>query len=87
MSRRHGSLQHSLSTSAYLSSLIKPCADIGLDIEAVASDEVTNVLWEQGETRASIRMLEDVINLPVQSGVMIDLNHSETLAKLVRFTC
>jgi ataxia telangiectasia mutated family protein len=84
MSRRHGSLQHSLSTSAYLSSIVKPCADIGFDIEAVASDEVTNVLWEQGETRASIQMLEDLIGLRTQSKLTLNVNRPELLAKLVR---
>ncbi|KAI5811100.1 hypothetical protein DFH27DRAFT_8872 [Peziza echinospora] len=60
LSRSHKVLQHSLSAASQLHELVEPCQQIGLDISAAATLQAASVLWEQGETTASIRMLQDL---------------------------
>ena len=81
--RRHGALQSALSTATYLSQMIKPCKEAGLRVDAAVLFEGANVLWDQDELSASIRMLQDIrqgTDLRVQD---IEIGKPELLAKLV----
>ncbi len=83
LSRAHGAFQNALSTVTYLTELVKPCKEVGVDISAVTRLASANVLWDQGEMTASIRMLQDLqgsLDSPDQS---IAVSKPELLAKLV----
>jgi len=67
-----------------LTDLVPACREAGLNIEAAAKYEVASVLWDQGETSTSIRMLQQLdaeINLDEPSSAVA---RSTLLAKLVR---
>ena len=83
MSRAHGAIQNALSTVTYLTELVKPCKDIGVDIEAVVQLASANVLWDQGEMTASIRMLQDLQGSLDSHAQVIEVSKPELLAKLV----
>ena len=83
LNRRHGILQSSLNSTTYLAQLVKPCDDIGLKIDAAASLEASNVLWDQGEMAASIRMLQDLVRGNALRSQDIPVGRPEILAKLV----
>lgn len=86
MSRRHGALQNALATATYLTHLIEPCKEVGLNISAAVQFESANVLWDQGEMAASIRMLQDLQKNFDAKSQLIHVGMSELLAKLVRDT-
>ncbi|KAF2104009.1 hypothetical protein NA57DRAFT_70221 [Rhizodiscina lignyota] len=70
LSRRNGELKGSLAAATYLNDIVPACGDIGLRIEAAAKFEAAQVLWDQGETHASIRTLQQIhsnINLDHES--------------------
>ena len=83
MSRAHGAIQNALSTVTYLTELIEPCKEVGVDISAVARLASANVLWDQGEMTASIRMLQDLQGLLDSHVQLIGVSKPELLAKLV----
>lgn len=83
MSRLHGALQNALATATYLTHLIEPCKEAGLNITAAAQFESANVLWDQGEMAASIRMLQDLQHNFDAKSQLIHIGMSELLAKLV----
>lgn len=83
MSRHHGALQNSLATATYLNRLIEPCGEIGLNITAAVQFESANVLWDQGELTASIRMLQDLRNKFDADTQLIHIGKPELLARLV----
>jgi ataxia telangiectasia mutated family protein len=83
MSRNHGALQNSLTTATYLSGLTEPCNKLGLEIGAIAQFEVANVLWDQGEMMASIRVLQSLNTLPDLRKQTVPVGKPELLAKLV----
>lgn len=83
MSRAHGAIQEALSTVTYLTELVKPCKEVGIDISAVVRLASANVLWDQGEMTASIRMLQDLQGLPDSNAQLIEVSKPELLAKLV----
>lgn len=83
MSRRHGALQNALATATYLTQLIKPCEDAGINIAAAVKLESANVLWAQGEMAASIRMLQELHQSFDAKSQLIHVGKSELLAKLV----
>ena len=83
MSRRHGALQSALATATCLSQLVSICEDVDVKIHAAARFEGSNVLWDQGEMSASIRMLQDLehgIDLRSQD---VKIGKPKLLAKLV----
>lgn len=84
MSRLHGALQHALSTATYLTQLVAPCKEIGIDISAAVQFESAHVLWGQGEMAASIKMLEDLNGSLSSQNQLIKVGKSELLAILVR---
>ena len=83
MSRAHGAIQNALSTVTYLTELVKPCKDVGIDIRAVVQLASANVLWDQGEMTASIRMLQDLQGSLDSHAQLIEVSKPELLAKLV----
>ena len=83
MSRAHGAIQNALSTVTYLTELVKPCKDVGVDISAVVRLASANVLWDQGEMTASIRMLQDLQGLLDSEAQLVEVSKPELLAKLV----
>lgn len=83
MSRRHGALQNALGTAMYLTQLIKPYEDAGINITAAVHLESANVLWAQGEMTASIRMLRELQQNFDSKSQFIHVGKSELLAKLV----
>lgn len=85
MSRHHGALQNALATSTYLTHLVKPCAEVGLDITSAVQLESANVLWGQGEMIASIRMLQDLQPTIESGSQLVHVGKPELLAKLVRY--
>ena len=83
MSRRHEALQNTLATTTYLNQLISPCEEVGVNVKAAVQFESANVLWDQGEMTASIRMLQDLqINIDSSSS-LIHVGKPKLLAKLV----
>lgn len=84
LSRLHGALQSSLSTATFLSQLVEPCRSLGLKIEAAVKFESSNVLWDQGEMAASVRILQDIIQSSDLVSQDVTVGRPELLAKLVR---
>lgn len=83
MSRAHGAIQNALSTVTYLTELVKPCKEVGVDISAAVRLASANVLWDQGEMTASIRVLQDLQGLLDSHVQLIEVSKPELLAKLV----
>ena len=83
ISRYHGMLQNALSTATYLSHLIEPCEEIGLNVVAAVRYEGANVLWDQGEMTASVRMLQELEFDSRLQAQDIQVGKPEILAKLV----
>lgn len=83
MSRTHGAIQNALSTVTYLTELVKPCKEVGVDISAAVRLASANVLWDQGEMTASIRMLQDLQGLLDTQTQLIRVSKPALLAKLV----
>ncbi|MCJ1468855.1 Serine/threonine-protein kinase tel1 [Pseudocyphellaria aurata] len=82
MSRRHGALQNALGTAMYLTQLVKPCEDVGINITAAVQLESANILWAQGEMTASIRMLQELRQNFDPKSQLIHVGKSELLAKM-----
>lgn len=83
MSRDHGALQSALTTATYLNQLIKPCQDLGVDINAAVQFESAQVLWGQGELTASIKILQDLQCDKHFESDMMYIGKATLLAKLV----
>lgn len=84
MSRRHGALQNALAVTTYLSRLVQPCEDLGIDISAALQLESAGVLWDQGEMAASINILQDLKATADLGKQAIHVGKPELLARLVR---
>ncbi|KAF2871547.1 hypothetical protein BDV95DRAFT_606981 [Massariosphaeria phaeospora] len=80
--RKHGALQESLASVTYLSDIVQECKSVGLDIEATTQHEVASVLWDQGETEASIRMRQHLIDHANLDSQATDISLPVLLAKL-----
>lgn len=83
MSRAHGAIQNALSTVTYLTELVEPCKEVGVDISAAVRLASANVLWDQGEMTASIRILQDLQEGLDSNVQLIEVSRPEVLAKLV----
>lgn len=83
MSRHHGALQSALANATYLSHLVEPCLDLGMKIDAAVRLEGANVLWDQEEMSASIRLLQDILSGKDLASQTIPVSKPELLAKLV----
>ncbi|KAI9760893.1 MAG: aprataxin-like protein [Chaenotheca gracillima] len=82
MSRVHEALQFSLNTTTFLSQLIEPCREMGLEISAAANYEAANVLWAQAEMTPSIRMLQQLSHETNLAKQAVPLGKAELLATL-----
>ena len=58
ISRAHGALQDSLSTTTHMINLMGECRENGVEVEAATTMELANVLWDQGEMMSSIKLLK-----------------------------
>lgn len=83
VSQEHNALQKSLGTATYLSTLIEPCDHLGLTIRAAVQYDLAKVLWDQGEMAASIRMLQQVNEMPDLQKQAVPVSRPELLATLV----
>ena len=66
-----------------LSKLAEPCAALGMNIDAAAKFDLANVLWDQGEMTASIRMLQQLKGQSDLHKQSIPLSRAELLVTLV----
>lgn len=83
ITRNHGVSQASLKAAINLSRLANPCADLGIAIDGVTNFDLANVLWDQGEMTASIRMLQQLKGQSDLNKQAIPLSRSEILVTLV----
>ena len=83
MSRSHNALQNALTTATYLNQIVEPCQGAGVDIDAAVRFESANVLWDQNEMTASIRMLQDLEGTSTTGSEIMRPGKAELLAKLV----
>ncbi|PWY67189.1 ataxia telangiectasia mutated [Aspergillus heteromorphus CBS 117.55] len=60
ITRNRGISQASLKSAVCLSKLTRDCDSLGMNIEGAAKFDLANVLWDQGEMAASIRMLQQL---------------------------
>ncbi|PYH93692.1 ataxia telangiectasia mutated [Aspergillus ellipticus CBS 707.79] len=60
ITRSRGISQASLKSAVCLSKLTHDCDSLGINIEGAAKFDLANVLWDQGEMAASIRMLQQL---------------------------
>lgn len=86
VTRSHGVSQASLKSAIGLSRLAEPCAELGLNIDGAAKFDLANVLWDQGEMTASIRMLQQLKNQGDLHKQAIPLSRAELLVTLVSCT-
>ena len=85
MARKHSVLQHALSAATQLSMVVEPCREVGLDISAVATLQVANVLWEDSQSIPSIRMLTALENDKQSASQSMVIGRAKLLAKIVSF--
>lgn len=83
ITRSHGVSQASLKAAISLSKLAEPCAELGMNIEGAAKFDLANVLWDQGEMTASIRMLQQLKGQTDLHKQAIPLSRAELLVTLV----
>ncbi|MCJ1418869.1 Serine/threonine-protein kinase tel1 [Xylographa parallela] len=82
LSRHHGALQSALSTATYMSQIVPACVEQSVVVDAAISLEGTNVLWDQQEMSASIRMLQDIVHNSDLKSQDIHVGKPALLAKL-----
>lgn len=83
VTRDHGISQASLKSAIRLSNLTQPCASLGINIEGAAKFDLANVLWDQGEMAASIRMLQQLNDQNDLSKQAVPISRAELLVTLV----
>ncbi|KAJ5160097.1 uncharacterized protein N7482_007101 [Penicillium canariense] len=82
ITRNHGVSQASLKSAITLSKLAEPCAELGMVIDGAAKFDLANVLWDQGEMTASIRMLQQLKGQGDLHKQAIPLSRAELLVTL-----
>ncbi|KAJ5098574.1 hypothetical protein N7532_005575 [Penicillium argentinense] len=82
VTRSHGISQASLKSAISLSKLSVPCGELGMNIEGAATFDLANVLWDQGEMTASIRMLQQLKGQGDLNKQAIPLSRAELLVTL-----
>jgi ataxia telangiectasia mutated family protein len=85
ITRSHGVSQASLKSAISLSKLAEPCAELGMNIDGAAKFDLANVLWDQGEMTASIRMLQQLKGQGDLHKQAIALSRAELLVTLVSY--
>lgn len=76
--------QASLKSAICLSKLAESCISKGINIEGAAKFDLANVLWDQGEMTASIRMLQQLNGQGDLLKQAVPLSRAELLVTLVR---
>ena len=76
-------LQEPLAVATYLSDIIPACADEGLNIDAAINNEVANVLRDQGEVTASIRILQELASRKTMDDQDLMVGKADLLARIV----
>jgi ataxia telangiectasia mutated family protein len=66
-----------------LSKIAAPCEALGMNIDGAAKFDLANVLWDQGEMTASIRMLQQLKGQNDLHKQAIPLSRAELLVTLV----
>ncbi|KAL1956014.1 hypothetical protein VTO42DRAFT_7829 [Malbranchea cinnamomea] len=82
INRDHNEQQGSLKCAMLLSKLVEPCVGLGVSIDAAATFDLANVLWDQGEMTASIGMLRRLTEQPDLEKQSIPINRAQVLARL-----
>ncbi|KAJ5527329.1 hypothetical protein N7513_011488 [Penicillium frequentans] len=82
ITRKHAVSQASLKSAISLSRLAEPCAQLGMNIDGATKFDLANVLWDQGEMTASIRMLQLLKGQGDLQKQAIPLSRSELLVTL-----
>ncbi|WEW61049.1 Serine/threonine-protein kinase tel1 [Emydomyces testavorans] len=82
ISRAHDAHQASLKSAMLLTKLVEPCSQLGVEINAAATFDLANVLWDQGEMTTSIKMLQQLSEQNDLQKQSIPLNRAEILASL-----
>lgn len=83
MSRKLEAAQPALNSAIYLSRMVAPAANVGLDIQAVASFDLAKVLWDQGEKSTSVQMLQELSQYRDLTKQVIPVSRAQLLADLV----
>ena len=81
--RSHEAFQHALSTATFMSQLVEPCEQVGVNVQKFVQYETAQVLWDQNEMSTSIRMLEDLRMKRGTDNEAFPIGTSELLATLV----
>jgi ataxia telangiectasia mutated family protein len=82
INRAHNALQESLSSATSMIDLIKPCVEVGLNVEVAIHLEAANALWDQGEMVSSINMLRALDNGANLKNQTIAVGRSDLLSKI-----
>lgn len=82
LSRSHGALQESLKAATYLTSLVGPCRNLGLNVEAAVQLEVALALWGQGEMSSSIGILQSIYDNVISNKQTLPIGRPDLLARL-----
>ena len=80
--REHGQLQEALVATNQVGDLIRQGKSHGLKADAAARFETALVLWDSGESTASVRMLRDALEVPAFDSQDIPVGRSGLLAQL-----
>ncbi|KAL9081204.1 MAG: hypothetical protein Q9159_007382 [Coniocarpon cinnabarinum] len=80
--RSLGSHQQALNNVAYLSQMLPVCEELGLRVQVAIRNELSNVLWEQGELASSIRILKELSSAHELESQNIRIGRAEILAML-----
>ncbi|GIC89214.1 DNA-binding protein kinase TEL1 [Aspergillus udagawae] len=82
ITRSHGIPQASLKSAVRLSKLANVCVMQGINVEGATKFDLANVLWDQGEMAASIRMLQQLDNQGDLHKQAIPISRPELLVTL-----
>ncbi|PKX97560.1 DNA-binding protein kinase TEL1 [Aspergillus novofumigatus IBT 16806] len=82
ITRSHGIPQASLKSAVRLSKLANVCVVQGINVEGATKFDLANVLWDQGEMAASIRMLQQLDNQGDLHKQAIPISRPELLVTL-----
>ncbi|KAE8360415.1 Serine/threonine-protein kinase tel1 [Aspergillus caelatus] len=82
ITRTQGIQQASLKSAVCLSKLAHQCSTLGINIEGAAKFDLANVLWDQGEMTASIRMLHQLKDQNDLHKQVIPISRAELLVTL-----
>ncbi|KAH2370988.1 Serine/threonine-protein kinase tel1 [Aspergillus fumigatus] len=82
ITRSHGIPQVSLKSAMRLSKLADLCVVQGINVEGATKFDLANVLWDQGEMAASIRMLQQLDNQGDLHKQAIPISRPELLVTL-----